>query len=172
MVRRIAAGWDVSYEALANDREGVNYSSIRAGVLDERDSWRELQAWIIEVLCQRVFEWWLKMAWLSGQIDLSGYSPEDIFEFIKWHPRGFAWVDPLKDQQANVLSIENGTETQTQVMAEIGNDFEETMQMRKYEQDYIKALGVKIGTDTKGVAATASDSDQQEKDSESAKEDS
>jgi hypothetical protein len=42
-------------------------------------------------------------------------------------------------------------------MAESGNDFEGTIDEIKYEQDYITASGVKLGTDTKGIADTATD---------------
>jgi lambda family phage portal protein len=44
LLRGVAAGLDVSYNSLANDLEGVNFSSIRAGLLEERDVWRSLQA--------------------------------------------------------------------------------------------------------------------------------
>ena len=55
------------------------------------------------------------------------------------------------------LAVQNGYKTQTDVMAENGDDFEEGMTQRKYEQDFIKELGVVVGTDVKGIADTASD---------------
>jgi lambda family phage portal protein len=161
--RMIGAGLDVSYESLANDREGVNYSSIRAGILDERDTWYTIQQWFIEEFNQVIFERWLEIAWLAGRVVLDqNRIPQDLIdlESFLWHPRGFAWVDPLKDMQAADLAVQNGYESQTQIMAENGNDFEETMKQRKYEQDFIAQLGLKIGTDTKGVADTASDDQQ------------
>lgn len=155
-IRLAGAGLDVSYESLANDREGVNYSSIRAGLLDERDTWRLEQDVAKEVLCQTVFERWLTNAWLAGMVKFDGL-PADYFEFATHHGRGWPWVDPLKDMQAAVLSVENGYESQSQQMAESGNNFEETIDEIKYEQDYIEAAGVKLGTDTKGIADTATD---------------
>jgi len=47
VLRGISSAFDVSYNYLANDLEGVNYSSIRAGVLDERDVWRQIQQYMI-----------------------------------------------------------------------------------------------------------------------------
>jgi lambda family phage portal protein len=158
--RQIGAGLDVSYESLANDREGVNYSSIRAGLLDERDSWGVQQNEFISEFCMPIFERWLEAAWLSGQLPLLTGLPSDLTNedgFFKWHPRGFPWVDPLKDMQASVLAVQNGFKNQTALMGENGDDFEEGMQQLKYEQDYIKELHVKIGTDTKGIADTAED---------------
>jgi len=40
-LRRMASGMNVTYHGLANDLAGVNYSSIRAGVIEERDQWTD-----------------------------------------------------------------------------------------------------------------------------------
>jgi lambda family phage portal protein len=156
MTRMAGAGMDVSYEGLANDREGVNYSSIRAGLLDERDTWRTEQDIFKEIFCRPIFEQWLTNSWLAGEIKLDGL-PSDYFEYVNFHARGWPWVDPLKDMQAAVLAVQNGYVSQAQQMAESGNDFEETIDAIAYEQEYIKASGAILGTDTKGVADTADD---------------
>ncbi len=54
-------------------------------------------------------------------------------------------------------AVQNGFKTQTDIMAENGDDFEEGIDQIKYEQDYVKAAGVKLGTDVKGIADTADD---------------
>ena len=156
MMRMIGAGMDVSYESLANDREGVNYSSIRAGLLDERDTWGIEQDLMKDNFCRAITEKWLEIAWLAGIVKLDGL-PSDYFEYVNFHARGWPWVDPLKDVQAAVLAVENGYESQSQQMAQSGNDFEEVIDQIKYEQDYITESGVKLGTDTKGIADTATD---------------
>jgi lambda family phage portal protein len=46
--RDIATGLGVAYNALANDLEGVNFSSIRSGTLEERENWMLAQAWLVE----------------------------------------------------------------------------------------------------------------------------
>jgi hypothetical protein len=58
-LRGIAAGLGVAYHNLANDMEGVNYSSARIAELDERDTWRGMQQFWIEHFCQPIFEDWL-----------------------------------------------------------------------------------------------------------------
>lgn len=158
MLRMVGAGMDVSYESLANDREGVNYSSIRAGLLDERDTWGLEQDLMKETFCRAIAERWLEHAWLAGQVKLDGL-PSDFNEYMNFHARGWPWVDPLKDMQAAVLAVENGYKAQSEQMAESGNDFEETIDQIKYEQDYIEESGVKLGTDTKGIADTATDTE-------------
>ncbi len=58
-LRGASAGLNVSYHTLANDLERVNFSSIRSGVLEEREQWRVLQGWYVEQFCDRVFRRWL-----------------------------------------------------------------------------------------------------------------
>jgi lambda family phage portal protein len=55
-LRGVAAGLGVAYHNLANDLEGVNYSSARIGELDERDMWMGLQGFVAEHLHQPLYE--------------------------------------------------------------------------------------------------------------------
>jgi lambda family phage portal protein len=160
VLRNVASALGVSYHNLANDLEGVNYSSGRLGELADRDVWRELQAHTVESFCCPIFKDWLRMAVLSGQISLGGYSFDDVIDSMEWKARGWDWVDPYKDTQAKVLGIQNGLETITSVLAEQGRDIEDVVEERKTEVEMFKAAGVTVGTDAKGQADTASDNQQ------------
>ena len=70
VLRGAAAGMAVNYNTLANDLEGVNYSSLRAGTLEDREEWMMIQEWFAEDLCDEVFKDWLPMAILSDQVKL------------------------------------------------------------------------------------------------------
>lgn len=154
--RLIGAGLDQSYENLANDREGVNYSSIRAGLLDDRDSWRDWQQYFIEMLCQRVIAWFLESVWLSGLLPADVVA-EDLVDYIEWTGRAWAWIDPLKDNQASTEAHNSGRQTMTQQLAELGLDFEETMEQYAYEQGVIKQLGLNFNSDIHGDAKAQPD---------------
>jgi len=156
LLRLCGSGMDISYETLANDREGVNYSSIRAGLLDDRDTWRIWQDYFSTELTGRVFQWFLESAWLSGLVPLDGTS-DDYVDYAIWTGRAWAWIDPLKDAQAATLMQSNGLETHTAQLAQQGDDFEETMETFAYEKEFKKQLGLVFGTDVHGVADTAED---------------
>lgn len=141
ILRGISSGLDVSYNYLANDLEGVNYSSIRAGVLDERDVWRDLQAFLIEHFLMIVFEEWLKMALLTQQVALPS-SKFDKFSAAKWQPRGWQWVDPQKDIQAKIMEINAGLNSATDIAAEQGKDLEELYQQLQREMQLLKKYGI------------------------------
>jgi lambda family phage portal protein len=120
-LRGIASGLGVSYNTLANDLEGVNYSSIRAGLLEERDLWMELQEWLIEHLCREVYAEWLPMAIVTGQIPF-GMTDLPRIKDAEWQARRWAWVDPMKDTLANIEAVNAGFKSRSMVIREAGND--------------------------------------------------
>ena len=74
-LQRVASGWRVSYHALANDLEGVNFSSIRSGTLDERDRWSSDQQWFIDILLKRVRAEWMLMSLLATVVAAEPFDP-------------------------------------------------------------------------------------------------
>jgi lambda family phage portal protein len=127
-LREVAAGLRLSYNDFANDLEGVNFSSIRGGVLAERDSWMVQQAWWIEHLCKPVFAEWLQFALISGQLGNLPMTKYDKFHADSWLPRRWQWVDPLKDAEACKLMRAQGWKSDQQVVAEQGNDLDEVQE--------------------------------------------
>lgn len=123
-LRGIASGMGVGYNTFANDLEGVNYSSIRAGVIDEREMWKTKQTWIKQSLLEPLFADWLAAAMLSGVVKLPMVK-FDKFNAPKWIGRRWAWVDPMKDIEAHLLARQCGFETSSQIVGEQGGDLEE-----------------------------------------------
>jgi lambda family phage portal protein len=147
VLRGAAAGLDVSYFALANDLKAVNYSSARVGLLDDRDAYRTIQNFLTAHFCRRVYRAWLKRAILTGA--LVGVLPSD-YDRLKnpdFQPRGWAWVDPLKDIAAAVMAINNGLTTRSQVIAEGGGDFEDVAKRLSEEQELLVKLKVLLKGD-------------------------
>jgi lambda family phage portal protein len=124
VLRGISSGLRVSYHKLANDLEGVNYSSARAGELNERDVWRALQQYLIDEFVSRVYSEWLPSAILSGRLNLP-MSKLAKFDAAIWQGRRWEWVDPAKDVAANVDAIANGLTSRGRVIRSMGGDPEE-----------------------------------------------
>ncbi len=127
MLRGMASGLGVAYNNLANDLENVNFSSIRQGALDERESWKDLQEWLIEQLIEPVFEEWLPRALLAGRIRLPSGSPLpaakiDKFRRVMWQPRRWAWIDPSAEVKASIDSKNNMLASPGQIIRDTGRD--------------------------------------------------
>lgn len=157
-VRRIAAGVRVSYNALANDLEGVNYSSIRSGLLIERDQWQMLQQWFIDHFLRRVYERWLEAALLSGALRLPSRDASR-YKAAKWLPRGWKWVDPLKDGQAAELALKNRFQSRTEIIAEQGGDFEEKLEEISQEDELASGYGISLAMDGQAAAPVVPEGD-------------
>lgn len=125
-LRSMAAGFGVQYNNLATDLEGVNFSSIRQGTLDEREHWKDLQEWLIEQLMHTVFEAWLPRALLSGSIKVKGVPlrPEwiDRYSRVSWQGRRWQWIDPRADVNSAVDAKNNGLTSPSQIIREQGRD--------------------------------------------------
>lgn len=147
VLRQVATGLRVSYNALANDLEGVNYSSMRSGLLIERDMWRVYQEWWIARFLQPVYEAWLSTALLAGGLKLDSRDPRKFNE-VRWQPRGWAWVDPEKDVNASVIAISNGLASRTEVLAEKGLDPEEVFERLSEEKDLAEQYGIEFTGET------------------------
>ncbi|WP_294964523.1 phage portal protein [Sulfurimonas sp.] len=146
VLRGVASGLDVSYNSLANDLEGVNFSSLRSGIIEEREVWKDLQKWLTEHLLDDVFADWLDMALLTQSVALP-YFKIDKFIAPTWMPRKFDWIDPLKDVQANILAIKEGLKTHSQLAAEMGMDIEELYEQLAYEKDLREKYGITLMSD-------------------------
>jgi capsid protein len=64
----------------------------------------------------------LELAILSDAVEV----PNDpTFFSVKWIPQGFAWVDPLKEQNAQMNAVRCGFKSRAEVVSELGYDIEE-----------------------------------------------
>jgi lambda family phage portal protein len=124
-LRGVASSLGVSYNTLASDLEGVNYSSIRAGLLEEREVWKAVQRFLVENMAEPIFTEWLWVELLSGRIPLP---PEkfDKFNAPEFRPRRWSWVDPKKDMEAHILAIGAGLTSRRAAIAEGGGDVWDT----------------------------------------------
>jgi len=148
LLRSVAAGTGISYESLTRDYSQSNYSSSRLALLDDRDQYRVLQAWIIRTFHQHVFEAWLELAVLANVLPLPAYeSTPEIYHNVRWMPRGWAWVDPAKEVAAAKAAVRAGFKTVADVIAETGGDIEDVFRNRRRELDLAAEYDLVLDSD-------------------------
>jgi len=158
VLRGIAAGLNVSYASLTGDLRNANYSSARVGSLQERDGWEMLQHTVIEHVCDRVYATWGAWAALAGALAIGTRNFGDVGAVL-WQPRGWPWVDPLKDIEAAEKEIQLGINSRTSVCLRMGRDFEEVLDELKTEQALADEAGVSITPPVPGSAPTKDGTD-------------
>lgn len=144
MLRGISVGMNISYTGLSNDYENVNYSSIRAGLLKEREIYKMLQKFFYEYVHTTIYNEWLKFALLTDS--LKKLSPANYPKYklgASFHGRRWDWVDPQKDLAAKETELELGLTNRQKIMNEMGNgDVEDNMDQLAYENELSEEKGL------------------------------
>ncbi|WP_347268394.1 phage portal protein [Paracoccus sp. (in: a-proteobacteria)] len=146
----ISAGFRVPYELLTGDLSQVNYSSIRAGLVEFRRMIDAVQ-WqlFIPMLCQPVWRWFIEAAWAAGQIPTPDVP-------VEWSPPKFDAVDPYKDAMADLLAIRSGTMTLAQAIARQGHNPDAVLAEIAATNARLDELGLVLDSDPRRVTKTGS----------------
>lgn len=142
-LKSMVSGLWMSYHSFANDLESVNYSSLRQGALDERDSYKVLQSLMISEFCEPVFSDLLEMSLLTQKVQLP-FSKIDKFNKPVFYGRRWGWVDPLKDISAAEKEINLRLKSRTEIIAESGRDFRVVVDQIAEEEAYALSKGVTL----------------------------
>ena len=65
----------------------------------------------------------------------------------RWMPRGWAWVDPVKEVSAYKDAVRCGFKTLGQIVAEQGGDLDELLLQRQAELQKLADMGIVVDTD-------------------------
>ena len=122
--RAVAAAMGITYEMLTGDLTQVNYSSIRAGLLEFRRRCEAIQHHIIiHQLCRPLWQAWMQQAVLAGALTLPNYATRRReYQSVKWIPQGWQWVDPLKETEAMKSAIRSGLMSRSEAISANGYD--------------------------------------------------
>jgi lambda family phage portal protein len=152
MLRAVASGVGCSYTQVSSDFSKSNYSSSRLELLETRAHYKTLQQYMIEKLCQPIYERWVEMAVMSGQLRMPAFDmdPDRYYE-CKWIAPAAQFVDPQKEAEAYKSMIRSGIMTLSQVIALHGGDFEEVMRQRAHELATMDELGIVLDSDPSAV---------------------
>ena len=148
VLRRIASGLSVSYNTLANDLEGVSYSSIRAGTLEDREVYKMMQQAVIDRILRPLFRrrnGWLDSYLASDLAAADGFTVEDAARIRfadTWLPRRWDWVDPQSEAAAKEIAVKHHWTTDSDIAAESGKDYFDNVEASRQEAEWKKAKGI------------------------------
>ena len=146
----VAAGFRMPYELLTGDLSQVNYSSIRAGLVEFRRLIDAVQ-WqiVIPMFCQPVWDWFTEQAWAAGKLAQPRIP-------VEWAPPRFEAVDPLKDAMADLLAMRSGTMTLAQAIARQGHNPDAVLAEIAAMNAKLDALNLVLDSDPRRVTKTGS----------------
>lgn len=157
-LRAIAAGAGVTYEQLTGDLTGVNYSSIRAGLLEFRQMVEQFR-WLtfVPMFCRPVFNWFAQSAYDMGRIRSMKYASEVIWTAPSWQ-----WVDPLKEVQAAKEEITGSMRSLSERIRMMGYDPDEVFAEIANDKKRLAELGINFPADPAPASAAAPAEDSEE----------
>jgi lambda family phage portal protein len=147
MLRKIATGLGLSYNSFANDLEGVNFSSMRSGLLTERDNWMCEQTLFKLLFLKQVYKAWLKNALRTKAVNLP-YANYNNYVKHFWQGRRWPWVDPRADVEANILAAKAGFKPPSLIISEMGGDIEDTYKAYSRDTKLQDKYGLKFDLST------------------------
>jgi len=147
--RAVAAAMGITYEMLTGDLTQVNYSSIRAGLLEFRRRCEAIQhGVIVHQLCRPIWQAWMDQAVLEGTLPMPGYSRRRrAHQAVKWIPQGWQWVDPKKEFDAMLTAIRAGLMSRSEAISAFGYDAEDIDREIAADNLRADALGLVFDSD-------------------------
>ena len=139
-----ASGLGVANHSLTGNLSDVNFSSIRSGVLEDREQWRALQAWVVAHMHDRIYERWIRAAMLNGTVRLPFRKLESKYLVRKWQPRGWPGIDPKKESDAHLQNIKAGLTSRTRILADQGIELEDVYRELEREVARAEELGIDV----------------------------
>lgn len=127
-LHEIAAGLDISYEALTGDLKGVSFSAGRMGWLEFQRKIESDRKLVFEPqVLHRVADWLLDMLFIMGKATGN--------EVVKWTPPRREMIDPVKETNAAIAAVLAGFDTRQSVIRSLGRDPEEVLKEHIEDRD-------------------------------------
>lgn len=151
LLRHIAAGLGVSYEALSRDYSKTNYSSGRLATNQMSQNMAARKRHVADRFATDAYSLVLEETMADGNVPLPPRVKRDIFyaplakeAFCQctWIGSGSGQVDELKESQAAGLRIQMGVSTHEQECARLGYDWREVLDQRSREIKAFEKAGV------------------------------
>ncbi len=141
-LRGVSSALPTGYNSLANDLEGVNYSSLRHATIEERDQWKREQRHFARQVSTRVYLAWLDTSLLNGALQPLQASSYDRYTQVRWVGKRWMWIDPLKEAQGNAASLPIYAKTVTEIAEERGRTVIDIAQEIQAERQVFDSFGI------------------------------
>jgi lambda family phage portal protein len=140
-----AIGMGMSYESFSGDFSQSNFSSSRMAKENEKRKYRRSQNLICTGFNSQAYNTFLEYGFLGGLFPFPNFTANRFkYQTVKWKKPGWPYSDPLKDVQGDEKRIGLGTMTRTRILADQGEDYEDTIAQLGKEIALAKRYGVDV----------------------------
>ncbi|RBO82621.1 phage portal protein [Marinomonas aquiplantarum] len=149
VLRMIAGLLGITYEMLTGDLTQVNYSSIRAGMINHRRLISQLRDIMLGPAFNRVLGWFIDAYHLANTDGLPNYF-ENPYTYLNptWIWPEWEEIDPLKAAKALVLEVQNDITSLEEVSNSRGKTLDKHLDGVKRSQDAKQTRGIQDAPST------------------------
>ena len=149
--KEIGAGLEIPYDTLLKEFN-ASYSASRAALMEAWEAFRMRREWLVNMMCQPVYEVWLSEAVALGRIRAPGFFDDPLIRAAwckaQWLGPVQGQLDPTKEVKADILAVAHGFKTHQQVTREYGGgDWQENMEVLKTENEMLREAGTNAEAD-------------------------
>lgn len=143
--RILSAPWGLSLESTSRNVEKVNYSSARQNLVVDQIVYKNYRKFLEEYLLRPIFKRFVNACYLKGYLDRTSFNPNDENYYeAEWLGTSMAWIDPLKEANANMINLSSGGKSFQSYCAEQGVDWRDRIAEMKEAQEYAEKMGVTL----------------------------
>lgn len=157
--RLIGAGQGISYESFSRDMSESNYSSARAGLIEDELTYQEEKELLVEIL-DEIYETFVISAVLCGALNIPNFWEEkERYLNHEWIQEPKPWIDPMKEANANKTALATGQKTFMQIAAENGRDWRDQVDDMAAVVEYGREKGLDMGGILYGLHECSADAE-------------
>jgi len=139
ILQGIAASYGITYEMLTMDYSRVNFTSGRMAKIDVTNNFRSWQYnMMVPQFCNPVWNWFIDACLIAGKLN------EHVL--TDWTAPRIQQLDPVKETNARVLSVQAGLSTLSEIIREDGREPEEFFEEYKQDIDRLDAMGITLSS--------------------------
>jgi len=156
ILQGIAAAYGITYEMLTMDYSRVNFTSGRMAKIDVTNNFRSWQYnMMVPQFCAPVWEWFMDACLITGVL------AERVM--TDWTAPRVQQLDPVKETNARVLSIQAGLNTLSEIIREDGREPEEFFEEYKQDVERLNAMGITLSSIVLAPDASTNDNENEPK---------
>lgn len=163
MLRGISVGTGLSYEVVSRNYSGTSYSSSRTSMLEDRRRFRRWQRYLVNHLCQPIWDAFCDQAATAG---VGGFpSMSEILAnrrtatAVEWQTPAWEWVDPQSEQSASDAALNSYQSTYQDELGQRGKNWRNVFYQRAKEERLKRQLGL-VTADMASIDATQAEAQQ------------
>lgn len=163
MLRGISVGTGLSYEVVSRNYSGTSYSSSRTSMLEDRRRFRRWQRYMVQHMCQPVWDIFCEQAATAGVDGFPSMSEmldnRRAVTAVEWQTPAWEWVDPQSEQSASDAALNSFQSTYQDELGQRGKNWRNVFYQRAKEEKLKRKLGL-VTADMAAVDATQAEGQQ------------